>query len=213
MDAAITSTGGQAGTAPPCTVFVVDNDVRVRRAVDLLILSAGFTAESFSSLNNLLADHNRAKPGCLVIEFGLPNSGLEILDLLVERGVFLPVILLTQSVDVSLVTTAIRKGAFDVIIKPFPTELLGRRIREAVERDVANRQKRSQNVETQRRIERLTDRERDVMRLLASGDSAKQIGHKLSISSKTVDNHRAKVLEKMGVDNPTQLALQLTLLD
>ena len=100
-----------------------------------------------------------------------------------------------------------RCSGYDAFLqKPFSPQTLLERIREAVQRDQENRRKRSLAHGIQDRIARLTDREREIMDLLASGESTKQIAQRLSISPKTVDNHRAKVLEKMNVDNPTQLA-------
>jgi FixJ family two-component response regulator len=196
------------------TVFIVDDDADTRGAISRLVRSSGLAEQEFASARQFLDQYDEAKPGCLVLDIKMPvMSGLELQQSLHIKDVQLPIIFITGHGEVSVVTQAIRDGAVDVIPKPFRAELLLSRIQEAIALDLANRRKRVQVVEIQQRIKSLTDREYEVMQHLAAGDSAKQIAQKLSISPKTVDNHRAKALEKMQVDNPTQLAHQLALLN
>lgn len=193
--------------AAAATVFIVDDDPDVRRAVQLLVRSIGLADECYSTAQDFLQQYDSSRPGCLVLDIRMPGmTGLELQKALAAADIKPPIIFVTAHGEIPCASQALRDGAVDYIQKPFSPQTLLERIREAVQRDQENRRKRSLAHGIQDRIARLTDREREIMDLLASGESTKQIAQRLSISPKTVDNHRAKVLEKMNVDNPTQLA-------
>ena len=203
----------ESPVAPAATVFIVDDDADVRRAVSLLIRSVGLVENSYASAQDFLADYDPQKPGCLVLDIRMPGmSGLELQKGLNSNCLLPPIIFITAHGEIPLAIQAIRAGAIDFIQKPFSPQALLERVREAIELDRENRRKRTLADEVRERMSELTDREREITRFLTNGESTKQIAHHLSISSKTVDNHRARILEKMKVDNPTQLARLVALL-
>ena len=246
----IGSNGEAIAPLPPGTVFIVDDDVDVRRAVSLLVSSVGLAMEAFGSAQEFLDKYDPCKPGCLVLDVRMPGiSGLEwpcrtilpvvqaedfcsiactigsgknwivrqgrleLQKMLTALDVRPPIIFVTAHGEIPMATEAMRVGAVDFIQKPFSSQALLERIREALVLDADNRFKRSQSGDVQKRLMRLTERELEIMRLLGAGESPKHIAAKLSISSKTVDNHRAKILEKLDVENTTQLAHLLALMD
>jgi FixJ family two-component response regulator len=196
------------------TVFIVDDDPDIRCAVSLLVRSVGLAAETFPSAPAFLEYFDSSRLGCLVLDIRMPGmSGLELQKELRVRGVGLPVIFLTAHGEITLAIQAIRAGAIDFIQKPYSPQYLLERIHEAIAIERAQHCKCALAVQVQQRVNRLTGREREVMHLLAEGISTKLVASRLTISPKTVENHRAKVLEKMNVDNPTQLAHVLALLE
>ena len=196
------------------TVFIVDDDPDVRNAIALLARSVGLYVEVFSSASEFLAAYDPAKAGCLVLDVLMPGtSGIELQKELESRCQRPPIIFVTAHGEIPLATQAIRAGAVDFIQKPFSPQSLIERIHEALAIDQCQRKRRVMASEVRQKMESLTNREQEVMRLLAAGESTKHIATLLAISSKTVDNHRAKILEKMRVDNPTQLSHLLGVLD
>jgi two-component system response regulator FixJ len=195
------------------TVFVVDDDEDVRRAVTLLIRSIGLAVDSYGAAQDFLDHYDPQTPGCLVLDVRMPGmSGLELQKRL-NSGVELPpIIFITAHGEIPMATQALRAGALDFIQKPFSPQALLERVREAIDLDRENRNKGARAGEIQERMTRLTDRERQITDFLARGESTKQIALQLSISPKTVDNHRTKIFEKMHVDNSTQLANLVALL-
>jgi FixJ family two-component response regulator len=194
-----------ASTGPAATVFIVDDDADVRRSLSLLVRSVGFADDAYACPKEFLERFDPQKPGCLVLDLRMPGmSGLDLQQALAPSRP--PIIFITAHGEIPLAIQAIRAGAVDFIQKPFSPHLFLDRVCQAIELDRENRQKNAAVQEIQHRMAELTDRQLEVMRLLARGDSTKQIAHGLSISPKTVDNHRAKILETMRVDNPTQLA-------
>jgi two-component system, LuxR family, response regulator FixJ len=196
------------------TVFIVDDDPDIRCAVSLLVRSDGLAVETFPSAQAFLEYFDSGMFGCLVLDIRMPGmSGVELQKELRTKGAWLPIIFLTAHGDVPLAIQAIRAGAIDFMVKPFSPEALLERIHEAIAVEREHLCKRGLADQVQLRVNRLTEREREIMRLLAEGISTKQIAHQLTISPKTAENHRTKVLEKMNVDNPTQLAHVLALLE
>lgn len=195
------------GATEEATVFIVDDEPVARRTVSLLARSVGLAAESYPSAQEFLAAYDPQKRGCLTLDLRMPGmTGMQLQQELASRGIEIPIIFLTAHGEVPSATAAMRAGAVDFIPKPFSSEVLLERIHEAIAIDARQHRDREHQNQLELRISTLTDREHEVMQLLAVGDSTKVIAKRLGISSKTVDNHRAKILEKMGVDNPTQLA-------
>ena len=190
------------------TVFVVDDDSDVRHIVSLLVRSVNLQSELYSSARDFLDAYDPARPGCLVLDVRMPDmSGIELQDELAARHIEIPIIMVTAHGEIPMVTHAMRAGALDFIQKPFSRQTLLDRINQAVEVDARMRDKRSRQENLTALVERVSVREHEVMNLLVAGKTTKEIARKLNISSKTVDNHRAKVLAKMEVDNVPQLIL------
>lgn len=189
------------------TIFVVDDDPDVRRAVSLLVRSVDLEARLYSSAQEFLTSYDGQTPGCLVLDLRMPGmTGLQLQQRLMEEEIRLPVIFISAYGEIAAASAAMRAGAVDFLPKPFSPQTLLERIHEAVALDAKQRQAIARQREVNQRIETLTGREHEVMQLLAAGDSTKVIARRLGISQKTVDNHRAKVLEKLDVENATQLA-------
>ncbi|HEV3345079.1 MAG TPA: response regulator [Pirellulales bacterium] len=197
--------------AQTATVFIVDDDDDLRRSISLLVRSVGLAEESYATAHDFLDRFDPEKAGCLVLDVRMPGmSGLELQKTPNSKLVLPPIIFISGHGEIPLATQAVRAGAIDFLTKPFSPQILLERISEAIKLDQENRRKRAHDSEFQARVALLSEREQQIMRLLVRGDSSKQIAHQLSISPKTVDNHRAKILEKMQVDNTTQLAHLLT---
>ncbi|MDC0935486.1 response regulator [Pirellulales bacterium] len=192
---------------PSATVFIVDDDPDVRRSIGLLARSVNLDVLSFGNAQDFLDSYTVDQPGCLVLDVRMPGlSGLQLQRKLKELSWRIPVIIVTAHAEVSMATRVMRDGAVDFIQKPYSPQLLLERIHEAIELDVNIRQKQRKLAKIQNLLATLTPREQEVTRFLATGRSTKQIANSLDISIKTVDNHRASILEKMRVDNTTQLA-------
>ncbi len=188
------------------TVFIVDDDADVRKAISILACSVDLNVEAFSSGQEFLDHYNPETPGCLILDVRMPGmSGLELQERLVEQGSPLPIIMVSAHAELSVATQAMRTGAIDFIQKPYSPQLLLERIHEAIKLDAAARRKLSQHADIARRVSQLSDREREIMQLLAQGLSTKKIATALNISPKTVDNHRASILDKMQVENVAEL--------
>ena len=182
------------------TVFVVDDDDGMRRGTEFLVRSAGYQVRSFDSARAFLDAYEPAMRGCLLLDVRMPGmSGLELQDHLREERIRIPIIIITAFANVPMAVRAMQTGAFDFIEKPFDGAALINRIRRAIAQDVSERQDQQRVREAHQRIERLTPREREVMELVVDGRLNKQIAGDLGISMKTVENHRARVMEKMEV--------------
>ncbi len=181
-------------------VYVVDDDPDVRDSLCWLIESVGWSVESYGDADEFLA-RAKGEPmrGCLVADLRLPGmSGLEMVELLRERGMDLPVIMITGHGDVTAAVRAFKSGCLDFIEKPFSDQALLDRIREAIEQDQKQQKDRDHLGEVSRRLERLTPREQQVMSMVVVGKLNKQIAADLGLSHKTVEVHRAHVMNKMG---------------
>lgn len=195
----------QVDRAP--TVFVVDDDEAVRRALKLLLESAGLAVEPFASADEFLAGYDPGRPGCLVLDIRMPGmSGLTLQDHLLARGISIPVIMITGHGDVAMAVGAVKKGAVDFIQKPFDDEVLLERVRHALHVDADQRRENAQKAEFDSRLNRLTPREREVLDLLIAGKGNKEIAFDLGLSRKTVDIHRSHVMMKLGVDSLLDVA-------
>jgi FixJ family two-component response regulator len=187
------------------TVFVVDDDPGALNSMCWLIESAKFPVEGYESPEKFLAAFDPARPGCLVLDIRMPQlSGLDLQDRLNALSSQLPVIVLTGHGDIASCARAFKAGAFDFLEKPADGPRLVERIREALAKD-AERRNRTANPEIAKRIERLTARERETLELLVRGFSVKQLAAELAIDHRTAAKHRARVHEKMGVNNDAEL--------
>lgn len=188
------------------TVVVVDDDEAVRDSLSALLEADGWRVRAFPSGDALLAGLDASGVGCLVVDVRMPGiDGLELQKRLRERGIDTPVVIVTGHGDIPLAVTAMKNGAFDFIEKPFDNTVILDCVRRAVhERQGATEQK-QHIAEVGARIGRLTPREREVLDLLVTGYANKQIAHQLDISARTVEIHRARVMEKMDARNLSHL--------
>jgi two-component system response regulator FixJ len=185
------------------TVFIVDDDEQLRKSLSFLIAGAGFAAETYATAEAMLADYDPQRPGCVLLDLRMGGmDGLQLQAELQAREIQIPVIIISRYADVPSVVQAVKNGAIDVIEKPFKSEVLLERVRSAIERDLQLRQ---ENAKLTAHLASLSSRQREVMHLLTTGRGTKQIAHDLGISAKTVEKHRAQVLERMGVDSVVEL--------
>ncbi|NEV60445.1 response regulator transcription factor [Thiorhodococcus minor] len=188
------------------TVFVVDDDQAMRTSLQWLIEATGMTVKTYDSAAAFLKDYYPGRAGCLLLDVRMPGmSGLELQAHLATEGHRLPVIMITGHGDVAMAVRAMKAGAVDFIEKPFHDEDLLRSIRNALEFDEKTRASRLAKAEIVRRLAELTPREHEVMGMVTDGRSNKEIAAALGVSAKTVEAHRARVMEKMRADSLADL--------
>src|SRR5690242_19637469 len=190
----------------PPTVYIVDDDSGVRSSIRVLMKSVGLAAMPFSSAKEFLDAYHVRSPGCLVLDIRMPGmSGLELQEALNERGAVIPVIFITGHGDIPMAVEAMRHGAFDFQQNPFRDQDLIDRIQQALVRDAETRQSLQEHARIRARIGSLTPREREVLDLLTSGKANKSMAQDLGLSQRTVEIHRAHVMEKMGAKSVAEL--------
>jgi two-component system, LuxR family, response regulator FixJ len=188
------------------TVFVVDDDQAMRTSLKWLIESTGMSVQTYESADVFLASYYPGRAGCLLLDVRMPGmSGLELQTYLAREGYRLPVILITGHGDVSMAVKAMKAGAIDFIEKPFHDEDLLRSIRRALEDDQRQRAGQAARADIAARLAELTPREHEVMAMVTDGKSNKDIAAALGVSAKTVEAHRARVMEKMRADSLAEL--------
>jgi FixJ family two-component response regulator len=186
---------------PPSIVFVVDDDVSVRESLELLIRTAGWRPETFSSAQDFLSHPRSTIPCCLVLDVTLPGlSGLELQRQLVDRA-DMPIIFITGHGDVPMSVQAMKAGAVEFLTKPFKDGVLLDAISAAIERSRVALRQHSELRVLREGYASLTPREREVMVLVVSGLLNKQVGGELGISEITVKAHRGQVMRKMKADS------------
>ena len=188
------------------TVFVVDDDEGVRNSLRFLLKSVGLTTRALASATEFLDTYKPNQPGCLVLDVRMPGmSGLELQQQLNLRGATIPVIFITGHGDVPMAVEAMQHGAFDFLQKPFRDQELIDRIQRALERDARSRNALAQHKKIRERIASLTPREREVLTLMTQGKPNKVMAADLGVSQRTVEIHRARVMEKSGAASLAQL--------
>ena len=182
------------------TVFVIDDDAAVRKAVSRLLRSAGIAVAGFASPGEFLAQYDPDMPGCLVLDLAMPDiNGLQLQTTLANKGCTLPIIFLTGHGDVSKSVQAMKHGAFDFFSKPVKEKDLLPAVRAAIERNAVARREQAQLSEICARLDTLTPREREVLEHVVAGKLNKQIASDLGITEATIKMHRARVMAKMKV--------------
>ncbi len=195
-------------------VTIVDDDEAVRSALRLLLRSVGLAARTFGSAEEFLAQFDPAQPGCLVLDVRMPGlNGLELQERLNLQGAVTPVIFITGHGDVPMAVEALQHGAFDFLQKPFRDQDLLDRIRRAIARDAELRAKLAQREQLGARRATLTPREREVLALMTRGRPNKLMAVDLNLSQRTIEIHRARVMEKMNADSLAQLVRMMLMLE
>jgi len=198
---------------PQTTVFLVDDDTNVRAAVSILMQSVGLPLVAYSTAQEFLEKYDGRQPGCLILDVRMPGmSGLELQQLLNEQGRPLSIIMVTGHADVPMTVRAVKAGAVDFLEKPFNDQILLERVHQAIEQNLKERRVQMEREEVTKKLKLLTKREREVLSLVVRGETNKAIAAHLNISRKTLDIHRAKVMQKMEAESIAQL-VHMALMD
>lgn len=191
---------------PTQTIYVVDDDEAMRDSMSWLLEGEGYRVSCFDSAERFLHARHDQMRGCIVLDVRMPEmSGLELHERLTALGSRLPIIFVTGHGDVPMAVAALQRGACDFIEKPFHNQDLLDRIQRALELDMQIAQRRQRDNAIAHRLGQLTQREHEVMDLVVAGKLNKQVADELQISMKTVEAHRARVMEKMGVRTLAEL--------
>ncbi len=187
-------------------IMVVDDDSGVRNAMRILLKSVGLESALYSSAQEFLAAYQPSQPGCLVLDIRMPGmSGLELQQQLNLKGAVIPVIFMTGHGDIPMAVEAMQHGAFDFLQKPFRDQDLLDRIQKALVKDAELRSALGEHARIRGRLETLTAREREVLDLMTQGKQNKAIAQDLGVSPRTIEIHRARVMEKMSVQSVAEL--------
>jgi len=190
----------------PQTVIVVDDDDAVRNSLRMLLKSAGINAEVSASAQDYLASYDATQGGCLLLDVRMPGmSGLELQQELNMRGATIPVIFITGNGDIPMAVEAMQHGAFDFLQKPFRDQDLLDRVQRALSRDTENRSRLRHTDRIRERLASLSPREREVLNLVTQGKANKMVASDLGVSQRTVEIHRAHVMQKMEASSLAEL--------
>ena len=188
------------------TVYIVDDDGGARSSIRVLMKSLSLPAAVFASAQDFLGNYQASHPGCVVLDIRMPGmSGLDLQEELNRRGYVIPIVFVTGHGDVPMAVEAMRQGAFDFIQKPFRDQDLIDCVQKALARDRDTREGLSEHGRIRTRLASLTPREHDVLELLIKGQANKAMAHELGLSQRTVEIHRAHVMDKMEARSLAQL--------
>ena len=188
------------------TVFVVDDDASMRRALSYLLESAGYRAETYSSAEKFLAREHYDGVGCIILDVRMPGlNGMGLQEKLIRSDYAMPIIFLTGHGELDIGIQAMKKGAIDFLTKPCDDEQLLGAVHSAIEKDKQARGSYKEKQEIRGRIELLTPRENEILRYVISGMLNKQIALKLGIAEQTVKIHRGRIMEKLCAESVADL--------
>lgn len=191
--------------------FLVDDDDAIRDALSWLLKSRGIASRAWASAEEFLFDYRDDMSGCLILDIRMTGmTGIELYDQLLTLGCSMPAIFLTGHGDVPLAVKALKRGAFDFIEKPFNDNELADRVLAALEIEKSRRRRDGDIAMLEAALASLTEREREVMSLVLAGKLNKIIADELQIAMRTVEVHRARIFEKMGVRSAVELAQRLS---
>jgi FixJ family two-component response regulator len=188
------------------TVFLLDDDAAVLKAVDRLLHAAGYTTKTYCSAEAFLSEHDASTPGCLVLDLAMPGlDGLAVQEALALQGIDRPIIFLTGRGTIRESVQAVRAGAVDFLTKPVGNSELMSAIKSAEDRDRTQRHIGTQRKAVLQGVAKLTRREKEVLALMVTGQQSKAIGYKLGVCEKTIKVHRGRVHRKMEVRSLAEL--------
>ncbi|MDR3415193.1 MAG: response regulator [Nevskia sp.] len=200
----------ESGSGEEPVVFIVDDEEAVRDSIGLLLRSVGVRSRGFADARAFLDGYQPEQRGCLVLDIRMPRmSGMELQQELNRRGWAVPIIFITGHGDVPMAVEAMRAGAVDFLQKPFKDDELIRRVQKALEQDARLREQLSSLEQIRTRFDSLTPREREIAARLAAGDANKAVAIDLGLSERTVELHRAHIMQKMGARGLAQLVQML----
>jgi two-component system response regulator TtrR len=192
------------------TAYVVDDEESIRTLWEWLMSSNGIPVQTFPSAAAFIQSYRRGDGGCLVLDVRLPGmSGPELQDYLRRESIEIPIVFVSAHADVPTAVNAMKGGAVDFIQKPFDYRQAVAVVRRALERDAQDRERRAKREQLAERLAALTERERGVLQRIIEGKANKVIAAELDISVKTVEAHRAKVMEKMAADSVAELVQRI----
>jgi FixJ family two-component response regulator len=187
-------------------VFIVDDDLSVRRSTERLMRSAGLEVQSFSSAREFLKNPRPERPACLVLDVRMPGlSGMDLQHELAQAGIRIPIIFITAHGDIPMSVRAMKSGAAEFLTKPFRSRTLLDAVRTAIDHDRSARKSRSEIEELRGRYELLTPREREVLPLVAAGLLNKQVASELATTERTIKFHRAHIMQKAQAESLADL--------
>jgi two-component system response regulator FixJ len=196
------------------TVFVVDDEEDIRDALRMLLASVKLKVETFGSAREFLAAYDSTRAGCMILDVRMPGmSGPELQEQLRANSINIPIIIITGHGDVPTAVRTMKAGAIDVLEKPFSDDVLLERVYQALGRDAAARAEQAEREKVAKRMARLTPREREVMGAIVQGKLNKVIAADLGLSTRTVEIHRARIMEKMGARSVSTLTRMVLLIE
>jgi FixJ family two-component response regulator len=201
----------KANSSSSSVVFVVDDDPQACHTISELVYSFGFQVKAFESAEEFLASVDESQAGCVVLDLHMPGiDGLEVHRRLLERGIGLSVILLTAFAETRITVSTLRSGAIAVLEKPFKDEELWSFVQEGVQRSEVEHFRRRHLNSLEKRLKKLSQQDRDVLKLMMDGIKNRSIAKRLEVSLRTVENRRRRVFEVMQAESVAQLARMIT---
>ena len=187
-------------------IYIIDDDLAMRASLKSLLSVKGYNVHTYPSAQNFLETVHSHDKGCVITDLKMPEmTGIDLLNAIKGQKIQLPVIVMTAFADVSIAVEALKKGAVDFIEKPFSTETLCKCVEEALARNGEEAEHIQQKQGIEQRMKSLTAREQDVLNILMKGKSNKTIAYELGIGIRTVETHRANLMEKMQAGSLSEL--------